>query len=50
MAGTVDVVFERVPASPDLTFVEVEVDGRSVPFGEWRDSSDGTVVLRIEAP
>lgn len=45
-----DVVFQRTPASPDLVFVEVEVDGRSVPVGEWRDSSDGTVVLRIEAP
>jgi hypothetical protein len=50
MASHLDVVFARTPDSPDLTFVEVEVEGRSVPLGEWVDSSDGTVVLRIEAP
>lgn len=45
-----DVVFQRTPDSPDLVFVEVEVEGRSAPVGEWVDSADGTVVLRIEAP
>ena len=42
-----DIVFQRVPDSPDLIFVEVERDGRSVRVGEWVDREDGRVVLRI---
>jgi hypothetical protein len=44
-----DIVFHRFEGSPDLVFVDVEIDGSSVQIGEWIDSADGTVVLRLPA-
>jgi hypothetical protein len=42
-----DIVFQRVPGTPDLIFVEVERDGRSVTIGEWITRDDDFVALRI---
>jgi hypothetical protein len=47
--GALDIVFQRVPDSPDLLFVEVERDGRSISVGEWITRPDGMVALRIPA-
>jgi hypothetical protein len=44
-----DIVFQEVPGTPDLLFVEVEDgDGKSVKVGEWVKREDGFWALRIE--
>jgi hypothetical protein len=44
----IEVVFHRVPGSPDLTFVEVEDGhGRSLEVGTWVDRGDDFVTLRL---
>lgn len=42
----VELLFRR--DGPDLVFVEAEINGRSIPFGEW-SSQDGYQVLSVRA-
>lgn len=42
-----DIVFRRVPDSPDLTFVEIEQSGYSIRAGTEVQRWDGTVAIRL---
>lgn len=42
-----DVVFRRVPNTPDLTFVEIESGGYSIRAGTEVERWDGTVAIRL---
>lgn len=44
------VVFDRIAYEEGLIFVEVEEEGKSISFGEWKDRPDGYRVLEIEIP
>ncbi len=48
--GRVDIVLEQVRATVlGHRFVEIEVDGKGVNFGEWIERPDGLVAIRLPA-
>jgi hypothetical protein len=43
----IDIVFDGPPGHEGPTFVEVEINGRSVNLGEWLKRPDGFWALRL---
>jgi hypothetical protein len=46
----IDVVFDGFPSPDGPKFIEVETDGKSVIFGEWKDLRDGYKALSFPNP
>lgn len=47
MSGKIQIIFDGPPGPEGGEFVEVERDGKSICFGEWKQREDGYWILEF---
>ena len=50
MTEMIDIVFDGYPGPDGPRFIEVETEGKSREFGEWRELRDGYKALSFPNP